>query len=130
MASTQVENVTSPRTSSSINNMGRIRYDKKAESEFFVDNSALAGFTGERILYMAVRELIENSLDSCEIHHILPDITLSLKLVDPLNDLWLISCEDNGIGIPMTKCLLRCAHFLHPGNMSKNNREVLASVSR
>ena len=89
---------------SSINNMGRIRYDKKAESEFFVDNSALAGFTGERILYMAVRELIENSLDSCEIHHILPDITLSLKLVDPLNDLWLISCEDNGIGIPMTKC--------------------------
>ncbi|MRN62070.1 MAG: hypothetical protein FIO03_08550 [Nitrosopumilales archaeon] len=31
----------------------KVRYDKKAESEFFVDNSALAGFTGERILYMA-----------------------------------------------------------------------------
>jgi DNA topoisomerase-6 subunit B len=31
--------------------MGRIRYDKKAESEFFVDNSILARFTGERILY-------------------------------------------------------------------------------
>jgi DNA topoisomerase-6 subunit B len=28
----------------------KIYYNKKAESEFFVDNSALAGFTGERIL--------------------------------------------------------------------------------
>jgi DNA topoisomerase-6 subunit B len=27
----------------------KIVYNKKAESEFFVDNSALAGFTGERI---------------------------------------------------------------------------------
>ncbi|MCI0563264.1 MAG: hypothetical protein MN733_32705, partial [Nitrososphaera sp.] len=44
------------------NGKGRVRYDKKAESEFFVDNSALAGFTTERILYMAVRELIENAL--------------------------------------------------------------------
>src|SRR3712207_7078498 len=36
--------------------------------------------TTERILYMAVRELIENSLDSCETGHILPKISLSLKL--------------------------------------------------
>ncbi|MDX1373386.1 MAG: hypothetical protein R3321_13010, partial [Nitrososphaeraceae archaeon] len=43
------------------NKKGKIKYNKKAESEFFVDNSALAGFTGERILYMAIRELIENS---------------------------------------------------------------------
>jgi hypothetical protein len=42
----------------------KIIYNKKAESEFFVDNSALAGFSGERILYMAVRELIEDAL-SC-----------------------------------------------------------------
>lgn len=52
----------------------KVRYHRKAESEFFVDNSALAGFTGERILYMAVRELLENALDSCEISHILPVI--------------------------------------------------------
>ena len=128
MASTQVENVTSPRTSSSINNMGRIRYDKKAESEFFVDNSALAGFTGERILYMAVRELIENSLDSCEIHHILPDITLSLKLVDPLNDLWLISCEDNGIGIPADKVPVAVCSFLTSGKYVEKQQRGLFGV--
>jgi DNA topoisomerase-6 subunit B len=127
VASTQVENVTSPRTSSS-NNMGRIRYDKKAESEFFVDNSALAGFTGERILYMAVRELIENSLDSCEIHHILPDITLSLKLVDPLNDLWLLSCEDNGIGIPADKVPVAVCSFLTSGKYVEKQQRGLFGV--
>lgn len=77
----------------------KVRYHRKAESEFFVDNSALAGFTGERILYMAVRELLENALDSCEISHILPVINLQLRILDPDNDLWLIACKDNGVGI-------------------------------
>jgi DNA topoisomerase VI subunit B len=128
VASTQVENVTSPRTGSSIKNMGKVRYDKKAESEFFVDNSALAGFTGERILYMAVRELIENSLDSCESYHILPDINLSLKLIDPLNDLWLISCEDNGIGIPSDKVPVAVCSFLTSGKYVEKQQRGLFGV--
>jgi len=128
VASTQVESVTSPRTGSSIKNISRVRYDKKAESEFFVDNSALAGFTGERILYMAVRELIENSLDSCESYRILPDINLSLKLVDPLNDLWLISCEDNGIGIPSDKVPVAVCSFLTSGKYVEKQQRGLFGV--
>ena len=128
VASTQVESVTSPRTGSSIKNMSRVRYDKKAESEFFVDNSALAGFTGERILYMAVRELIENSLDSCESYRILPDIYLSLKLIDPLNDLWLISCEDNGIGIPSDKVPVAVCSFLTSGKYVEKQQRGLFGV--
>ena len=128
VTSTQVESVTSPRTSSSIKNISRVRYDKKAESEFFVDNSALAGFTGERILYMAVRELIENSLDSCESYRILPDINLSLKLVDPLNDLWLISCEDNGIGIPSDKVPVAVCSFLTSGKYVEKQQRGLFGV--
>src|SRR5215210_9573738 len=89
---------------------GKVRYDKKAESEFFVDNSALAGFTTERILYMAVRELIENSLDSCETGHILPKISLSLKLLDVSNDLWVITCQDKVSGYLRTRCPLPYAH--------------------
>src|SRR5207245_11269825 len=81
----------------------KVRYDKKAESEFFVDNSALAGFTGEPILYMAVRELIENALDSCEIQRILPNISLSLKLLDQVTELCLISCIDTDIVIAAVK---------------------------
>lgn len=106
----------------------KIYYNKKAESEFFVDNSALAGFTGERILYMSVRELIENSLDSCEINHILPVIHLSLKLLDPLNDLWTISCKDNGIGIPSDKVPVAVCSFLTSGKYVEKQQRGLFGV--
>ena len=106
----------------------KIYYNKKAESEFFVDNSALAGFTGERVLYMSVRELIENSLDSCEINHILPVIHLSLKLLDPLNDLWTISCKDNGIGIPSDKVPVAVCSFLTSGKYVEKQQRGLFGV--
>lgn len=106
----------------------KIYYNKKAESEFFVDNSALAGFTGERILYMSVRELIENSLDSCEINHTLPIIHLSLKLLDPLNDLWTISCKDNGIGIPSEKVPVAVCSFLTSGKYVEKQQRGLFGV--
>ena len=106
----------------------KIYYNRKAESEFFVDNSALAGFTGERILYMSVRELIENSLDSCEINHILPVIRISLKLLDPLNDLWIISCQDNGIGIPSEKVPVAVCSFLTSGKYVEKQQRGLFGV--
>src|ERR687890_1853178 len=110
------------------NGKGRVRYDKKAESEFFVDNSALAGFTGERILYMAVRELIENSLDSCESNHILPNISLSLRLLDSENEMWLISCQDNGIGIPSDKVPVAVCSFLTSGKYVEKQQRGLFGV--
>jgi DNA topoisomerase-6 subunit B len=110
------------------NGKGRVHYDKKAESEFFVDNSALAGFTGERILYMAVRELIENSLDSCEINHILPNISLSLKILDPENEMWLVSCQDNGIGIPSDKVPVAVCSFLTSGKYVEKQQRGLFGV--
>ncbi len=107
---------------------GKVRYDRKAESEFFVDNSALAGFTTERILYMAVRELIENALDSCETGHILPTISLSLKTIDPANDLWMITCEDNGIGVPSDKVPLAVCSFLMSGKYVEKQQRGLFGV--
>jgi len=128
VTSTQLENIASATASSPSRNISKIRYDKKAESEFFVDNSALAGFTGERILYMAVRELIENSLDSCEANHILPHISLSLKTVDSSNDLWLISCEDNGVGIPPDKVPVAVCSFLTSGKYVEKQQRGLFGV--
>src|SRR5919205_1651980 len=107
---------------------GKVKYDKKAESEFFVDNSALAGFTSERILYMAVRELIENSLDSCETGHILPKISLSLKMLDAENDLWMITCQDNGIGIPSDKVPVAVCSFLTSGKYVEKQQRGLFGV--
>ncbi len=119
-----------PKTIMQINQKqkSKIHYDKKAESEFFVDNSALAGFTGERILYMSVRELIENSLDSCEINHILPVIHLKLKILDPLNDLWTISCKDNGVGIPSEKVPVAVCSFLTSGKYVEKQQRGLFGV--
>ena len=106
----------------------KIKYNKKAESEFFVDNSALAGFTGERILYMAIRELIENSLDSCEVHHILPNISVSIKQTDEGNDLWTISCQDNGIGINSEKVPVAVCSFLTSGKYVEKQQRGLFGV--
>src|SRR5947209_5227249 len=77
---------------------------------------------------MAVRELIENALDSCEIHRILPNISLSLKLLDQENDLWLISCEDNGIGIPSDKVPVAVCSFLTSGKYVEKQQRGLFGV--
>jgi DNA topoisomerase-6 subunit B len=106
----------------------KIIYNKKAESEFFVDNSALAGFTGERILYMAIRELIENSLDSCETFSILPDIKISLKTFDQSNDLWILSCEDNGTGITSEKLPTAVCSFLTSAKYMEKQQRGLFGV--
>ena len=128
VASTKLENIVPTRASQPSRNISKVRYDKKAESEFFVDNSALAGFTGERILYMAVRELIENSLDSCEANHILPHINLYLKNLDSLNDLWIVSCEDNGIGIPPDRVPVAVCSFLTSGKYVEKQQRGLFGV--
>ncbi len=106
----------------------KIIYDKKAESEFFVDNSALAGFTGERILYMAIRELIENSLDSCESFSILPSIKISLKIFDESNDLWMLTCEDNGTGINSDKLPIAVCSFLTSAKYMEKQQRGLFGV--
>ncbi len=105
-----------------------IIYNKKAESEFFVDNSALAGFTGERILYMAVRELIENALDSCETFSILPSIKISLTTFDQTNDLWMLSCEDNGTGISSDKLPVAVCSFLTSAKYMEKQQRGLFGV--
>jgi DNA topoisomerase-6 subunit B len=49
-------------------------------SAWFYRNRAIAGFDNPaRSLYVAVRELVENSLDACEEARILPEITVLLK---------------------------------------------------
>ncbi len=106
----------------------KIIYNKKAESEFFVDNSALAGFTGERILYMAIRELIENSLDSCESFSILPSIKISLRIFDQANDLWMLACEDNGTGINSDKLPIAVCSFLTSAKYMEKQQRGLFGV--
>jgi DNA topoisomerase-6 subunit B len=83
----------------------KVSFAEISPSEFFYRNRDLAGFTNPaRALYMAVRELVENSLDACELAGILPDVyvrlipeTISQEVSDPKP--YRLSVKDNGPGV-------------------------------
>lgn len=85
--------------------MSKTVFTEISPSEFFYRNRDLAGFSNpSRALYSAVRELVENSLDSCELYKILPEIYVRLTPVqidgensDPKHYELLVL--DNGSGI-------------------------------
>ena len=69
-------------------------------SEFFAKNRHLLGFDNPRkALLTAVKEAVDNSLDACEEAHILPDITITIKLVDGYDNRFTLNVTDNGPGI-------------------------------
>ena len=79
-------------------------FNQISPSEFFYRNRDLAGFsTPTRSLYTAVREFVENALDACDHHSIFPDVTLSIKAVDPNKQdpkHYILTVKDNGPGMP------------------------------
>ena len=76
-------------------------YKEISPSEFFYRNKELAGFDNPvKAIYTAVRELVENSLDSCEGIRVLPDIKVRIEEVDKKRKVYRIIVEDNGSGVP------------------------------
>ncbi|OYT59788.1 MAG: DNA topoisomerase VI subunit B [Desulfurococcales archaeon ex4484_217_1] len=70
-------------------------------AEFFYRNREIAGFSNpSRALYQTVRELVENALDACDSHEILPSLYIGIKLVNPQKSFYKVTVSDNGIGIP------------------------------
>ncbi|HEV2139222.1 MAG TPA: DNA topoisomerase VI subunit B [Nitrososphaerales archaeon] len=74
-------------------------------SEFFYRNRDLAGFTNPaRALYMAVRELVENSMDAAELLGVPPDIYVKLVAENPNTEMpdpkaYRLTVIDNGPGV-------------------------------
>ncbi|MCI0562407.1 MAG: hypothetical protein MN733_28305, partial [Nitrososphaera sp.] len=60
--------------------------------------------------------------------HILPRVSLSLKLLEPANDLWMITCEDNGIGVPSDKVPVAVCAFLTSGKYVEKQQRGLFGV--
>jgi DNA topoisomerase VI subunit B len=74
-------------------------------SEFFYRNRDLAGFTNPaRALYMAVRELVENSMDAAELMGIPPDVYVRILPESPNPEIpdpkpYRLTVIDNGPGV-------------------------------
>jgi len=70
-------------------------------SEFFEKNKHFLGYdTLQRSVITAVKESIDNSLDACEEHRILPTISIELRRVPNKSDRIVMISQDNGPGIP------------------------------
>jgi DNA topoisomerase-6 subunit B len=67
-------------------------------SEFFEKNRHILGFDSmQRALFIMVKEAVDNSLDACEEHGILPDIEVLIKKISA--DVFQMTVRDNGPGI-------------------------------
>jgi DNA topoisomerase-6 subunit B len=85
--------------------MSQTEYQSISPSDFFYRNREIAGFSNpSRATYTAVRELIENSLDACEIRIVPPEIFLRISEVDDYKNtetkIYILRVEDNGTGVP------------------------------
>lgn len=81
--------------------MSSEKFASISPAEFFKRNPELAGFSNPaRALYQTIRELVENALDATDIHNILPSIKVMIQLTDPQKQIYKVTVEDNGIGIP------------------------------
>ncbi len=75
------------------------KFKRISVAEFFERNRHLLGFDSPRkALLISVKEYVDNSLDACEEYKILPDIKVEISKIE--NDIYKISVEDNGPGIP------------------------------
>jgi DNA topoisomerase-6 subunit B len=75
------------------------KFKRISVAEFFERNRHLLGFDSPRkALLIAVKEYVDNSLDACEEYRILPDIKVEIDRLE--NDVYKVTVEDNGPGIP------------------------------
>ncbi len=88
------------------------RHREISVSEFFEKNKHLLGFDNPtKALLIVVKEAVDNSLDACNEAGILPRIVVKVKNVK--DDIFRISVEDNGPGIPKDKIAKTFGKFLY-----------------
>ncbi len=75
-------------------------FESISVAEFFYRNRQMAGFgNSTQAVYSTVRELVENSLDSCEEALRSPLVDITISSLDP--EVCHVSVSDNGLGVPV-----------------------------
>lgn len=81
-------------------------------SEFFEKNKHLLGFDNPtKALLIVTKEAVDNSLDACNEAGILPKIIVKIKNLE--SDIYKVTVEDNGPGIPKDKLAKTFGKFLY-----------------
>jgi DNA topoisomerase-6 subunit B len=79
-------------------------FEEISAADFFYRNRDIAGFTNpSRAIFVAIRELVENSLDAAESHRIPPEIYVRLSYEGEAGkdtQIYKLRVEDNGAGVP------------------------------
>ncbi len=78
-------------------------FEEISAADFFYRNRDIAGFTNpSRAIFVAIRELMENSLDAAESHKIPPEVYVRLSYetgVSKDTQIFRLRVEDNGVGV-------------------------------
>jgi DNA topoisomerase-6 subunit B len=79
-------------------------FEEMSASDFFYRNRDIAGLSNpSRSIFVAIREIVENSLDAAESHKIPPDVYVRLSFESEATkdtQVYKLRVEDNGCGIP------------------------------
>lgn len=90
-------------------------------AEFFYRNRQMAGFGNPtQALYTTVRELVENSLDSCEDARVLPNVDVNIFTESP--NACRVTVSDNGTGVPDDKVPDAFARVLYGSKYSSKQQ--------
>ncbi len=77
------------------------KFKALSPAQFFARYREIAGFSNPtRALYQTIRELVENALDATDSHGILPSIKIVIRQSPSNPSHYIVTVEDNGIGIP------------------------------
>jgi len=78
-------------------------FEEISASDFFYRNRDIAGFSNpSRAIFVAIREIVENSLDAAESHRMPPDVYVRLSFESEATkdtQIYKLRVEDNGSGI-------------------------------
>ncbi len=98
-----------------------ITFESISPAEFFYRNRQMAGFGNPtQAVYSTVRELVENSLDSCEDAQVHPLVDIDIQNVE--SEMITVKVSDNGAGVPSEQVPLAFGRVLYGSKYSQQQK--------